>query len=72
MIKVLLRFRTAFWEEIEHHRYRNGAFFHDPAAAFPTVWTALPVRMPLLAPPPANAGTPDARARQRAGDLPGA
>ena len=49
VIKVLLRFRTAFWEELEHHRYRDGAFFHDPTAAFPTVWTALPVRTPLLA-----------------------
>ena len=49
VIKVLLRFRTAFWEALEHHRYRDGAFFHDPTVAFPTVWTALPVRTPLLA-----------------------
>jgi monoamine oxidase len=49
VIKVLLRFRSAFWEEIEHHRYRDGAFFHDPTAAFPTCWTALPMRTPLLA-----------------------
>jgi monoamine oxidase len=49
VIKVLLRFRTAFWEELEHHRYRDVAFFHDRTAAFPTFWTALPVRTPLLA-----------------------
>jgi monoamine oxidase len=49
VIKVLLRFRTAFWEALAHHRYRDGAFFHDPTAAFPTVWTTLPVRTPLLA-----------------------
>jgi monoamine oxidase len=49
VIKVLLHFRTAFWEELDDHRYRDAAFFHDPTAAFPTLWTALPVRTPLLA-----------------------
>ena len=49
VIKVLLRFRTAFWEDLDHRRYRDGAFFHDRTAAFPTCWTALPVRTPLLA-----------------------
>jgi hypothetical protein len=39
VIKVLLRFRTAFWEDLDHHRYRDGAFFQDPTAALPTCWT---------------------------------
>jgi monoamine oxidase len=49
VLKVLLRFRTAFWEELDNGRYRDVAFVHDRAAAFPTFWTALPVRTPLLA-----------------------
>lgn len=48
VIKVLMRFRRAFWEELEQGRYRDVAFFHDRSAAFPTFWTALPVRVPLL------------------------
>jgi monoamine oxidase len=49
VLKVLLRFRTAFWEELDGERYRDVAFFHPREAAFPTFWTALPVRVPLLA-----------------------
>jgi monoamine oxidase len=49
VIKVLLRFRTAFWEDLDNDRYRDVAFVHDRTAAFPTFWTALPVRTPLLA-----------------------
>jgi len=48
VIKVLMRFRRAFWEELDQGRYRDVAFFHDRSAAFPTFWTALPVRVPLL------------------------
>ena len=47
-LKVLLRFRIAFWERLENGRYRDVAFFHPREAAFPTFWTALPVRTPLL------------------------
>jgi monoamine oxidase len=49
VIKVLLRFRTSFWEEIADGRYADAAFFHAPGAAFPTFWTMLPLRAPLLA-----------------------
>jgi monoamine oxidase len=49
VVKVMLRFRKAFWEELDDGRYRDGAFFHSPNAAFPTFWTSLPVRSPLLA-----------------------
>ena len=58
VIKVLLRFSRAFWEELEHGRYCKVAFFHDRAATFPTFWTALPVRVPLLV---AWAGGPNAQ-----------
>lgn len=45
VVKVILRFRTAFWE-------RRGAgalgFLHAPGAAFPTFWTLAPLRAPVL------------------------
>ena len=44
VVKIALRFRAAFWEE-EHPEV---AFFHSPAAAFPTFWTPLPTRAPFL------------------------
>jgi monoamine oxidase len=62
VVKLALTFRTAFWEQREHGRFRDAAFFHDPGADFPTFWTALPVREPLLV---AWAGGP--RASQLAG-----
>jgi monoamine oxidase len=48
VIKVLLRFRSAFWEKLDRGRYARAAFFHSPGAVFPTFWTTLPVRTPLL------------------------
>jgi monoamine oxidase len=48
VIKAALLFRTAFWEELDAARYRGASFFHLPHAAFPTFWTALPERAPLL------------------------
>ena len=44
VIRVAMRFRSAFWEEA----CPGVAFFHSPAAAFPTFWTPLPMRVPLL------------------------
>ena len=44
VIKAALRFPSAFWEK----RHRGVAFFHAPHAAFPTFWTPLPARVPLL------------------------
>lgn len=44
VIKAALRFPTAFWER----RHRGVAFFHSPKVAFPTFWTPLPARAPLL------------------------
>jgi monoamine oxidase len=48
VIKLMLRFRSAFWEELDGGRYRNAAFFHAPHAEFQTFWTQLPVHAPLL------------------------
>jgi monoamine oxidase len=48
VIKIVLKFREPFWEKIEGDRYAGAAFFHAPRAAFPTFWTTLPVRTPLL------------------------
>ncbi len=48
VLKLGLRFRKAFWEEMDGGRYRNASFFHSPETAFPTFWTPLPLRAPLL------------------------
>jgi monoamine oxidase len=48
VIKLMLRFSSAFWEELDGGRYRNAAFFHALSADFRTFWTQLPVRAPLL------------------------
>jgi hypothetical protein len=44
VIKAALRFPSAFWES----RAPGVAFFHAPRAPFPTFWTPLPARVPLL------------------------
>jgi monoamine oxidase len=44
VIKAALRFPRAFWES----RAPGVAFFHAPRAPFPTFWTPLPARVPLL------------------------
>jgi monoamine oxidase len=49
VIKILLRFRKPFWEEVDDGRYADAAFFHAPRAPFPTFWTMLPLRGPVLA-----------------------
>ena len=48
VMRVALKFRTAFWEELEKGRYRDAGFMQSPDALFPTFWTALPARAPLL------------------------
>jgi monoamine oxidase len=48
VIKVLLSFRKPFWEELDDGRYADAAFFHAPRTAFPTFWTTLPLRAPVL------------------------
>jgi monoamine oxidase len=44
VVKIAVRFGAAFWEQ--HHP--EVAFFHSPAAAFPTFWTPLPMRAAFL------------------------
>jgi monoamine oxidase len=46
--KAVLLFREAFWEDANGGDCRDAAFFHAPEASFPTFWTALPVRAPLM------------------------
>ncbi len=46
--KVVLQFRTPFWEHVDGGRYADAAFFHTADAAFPTLWTTLPARTTLL------------------------
>lgn len=48
VIKVVMRFRRAFWEQLRNGRYRDAGFMHAPHAPFPTLWSALPFRVPLL------------------------
>jgi monoamine oxidase len=57
-LKVILRFRSPFWDRLEAGRYRRAGFFQAPEAAFPTFWTSLPARTPNLV---AWAGGPRAR-----------
>jgi monoamine oxidase len=47
VIKLMLRFRSAFWEELDKG-FAQAAFFHVPSDAFQTFWTQLPLRAPLL------------------------
>jgi len=44
VVRVAMRFHRPFWQK----RAPGVAFFHNPAAPFPTFWTPLPLRAPLL------------------------
>ncbi|MGH8150546.1 MAG: flavin monoamine oxidase family protein, partial [Steroidobacteraceae bacterium] len=48
VIKVVLRFRRAFWEGTGDGRFEHAGFLHSPQGVFPTVWTSLPARVPFL------------------------
>jgi monoamine oxidase len=48
VVKLILRFRSAFWERVRDARYLDGGFFYRAEAAFPTFWTLIPLRTPLL------------------------
>jgi monoamine oxidase len=63
--KLVLRFRRAFWETVRERRYRDAAFFHRADAPFPSYWTLLPQRAPVLV---AWAGGPKADALAELGD----
>jgi len=48
VLKVSLLFRDAFWERLDRGRYSDAIFFRALKAPFPSFWTALPIRVPLL------------------------
>ncbi|HTV51432.1 MAG TPA: NAD(P)/FAD-dependent oxidoreductase [Steroidobacteraceae bacterium] len=48
VVKVLLQFRSAFWERLQQGRYADAGFLHAPGEDFPTFWSQLPLRAPLL------------------------
>lgn len=49
VVKVVLWFRSAFWERVRRGRYRNAGFFRCAGRPFAAYWTQLPVRSPLVA-----------------------
>ena len=61
-VKVVLWFRTAFWEGICDGRYRDASLFRRDGGPFPAYWTQFPVRSTLVA---AWAGGPRAVALDR-------
>jgi monoamine oxidase len=48
VLKLSLRFRKAFWEELDDGKYAGASFFHSADTTFPTFWTTLPLRAPLM------------------------
>jgi monoamine oxidase len=48
VLRVMLRFRERFWEEVDGGRWRNTLFFHAAELPFRTFWTALPERSEWL------------------------
>ena len=48
VIKVVLDFRSRFWEELDGGRYRDAGFFQAPRLPMRTIWTRLPERTTLL------------------------
>ena len=48
VIKLVLRFQTPFWETLDNGKYRDAAFLHAPKCAFPTFWTPVPLRAPII------------------------
>ena len=63
VIKVVMYFRQSFWEQWQHGEFADAGFLRAPAAPFPTLWTALPFRVPVLT---AWMGGPRAQALQGA------
>src|ERR1041384_912060 len=55
VIKINLLFRERFWETVKRWdnegskvSFREAGFFHFPGLPFPTWWTQVPIRAPLL------------------------
>ncbi len=47
-IKLMLRFRSAFWEQIQDRTYQDATFFHAEGQPFTVFWNQLPSHAPLL------------------------
>jgi monoamine oxidase len=47
-VRVVLHFRTAFWERIHDGRYRNCSFFRCLGQPFGAYWTQFPLRGELI------------------------
>lgn len=43
-VRVVLAFRSPFWEQVAGGRYREAAFFHSDRGAFNAFWTQMPLR----------------------------
>lgn len=43
-VRVVLAFRTPFWEQLDNGLYRNAAFFRCEGTAFNAFWTQAPLR----------------------------
>lgn len=48
VLKIMLEFRSPFWEIVENGRFRNAGFFYAPQSKVRTLWTPLPRRAPFL------------------------
>ncbi|HZZ29284.1 MAG TPA: NAD(P)/FAD-dependent oxidoreductase [Pirellulales bacterium] len=55
VVKLVLKFHEPFWEDrrlVRHQtlagNLKDAVFFHDTQATFPTIWTMLPLRLPIL------------------------
>ncbi|HEY1213577.1 MAG TPA: NAD(P)/FAD-dependent oxidoreductase [Bryobacteraceae bacterium] len=46
VVRIALRFREPFWESLP--RFSNASFLFSQEPLFPTWWTALPVRTPIM------------------------
>jgi monoamine oxidase len=47
-VRVVLKFRTPFWERVSDGRYRNAGFFRCVGQPFPTYWTQSPLHSQLM------------------------
>ncbi|HET9342318.1 MAG TPA: NAD(P)/FAD-dependent oxidoreductase [Candidatus Eremiobacteraceae bacterium] len=43
VVKVVLRFRSPFWERVENGRFDGAGFFRCPDGRFPAYWTQRPL-----------------------------
>lgn len=48
VIRVVLEFRSAFWEDVDGGQYRDAGFFQVYGNTIPTLWTRYPQRTTLL------------------------